>query len=317
MHDSWFFIGVFVFIFLVWIITGGPLHPISFTGPILPQPQELGGGTYLQLPRANFGLNNNYTVYLPGSSSGPGATSYSYGQTIAATPGVRYSPPSDYGNIVYLNHSVSNASSTDPKTEYIEISVAQNAAAAVKITGWSLLSGATSRSEVIPKGTTLPVSGVVNANEDIILQPGDRAYIISGESPVGASFRENKCIGYFGSFQKFTPSLPLSCPSASDELSTYYGTPYIHDPACIDYTNSLSRCQAAVSRTTKLTSTCEDFVTSHFNYNGCLQYHRGDSDFAGNTWRIYLGRKTSMWRSRYEVVELLDDRGKTVASFTY
>ena len=345
MHDAWFFIGVFVFIFLIWIATGGPTHPISFTGPTLAQPDVLGGGTYLSLPRANFGYGKASNVVLPGST-GSGSSLYgSQGSTGTAAPtettypsgvpGVTFSAPSPYRNVVSFSGYVANASSSDPKQEYVQIYVAQNSSTAIDISGWALRSAATDKVEVVPKGTTVPTSGVVNATEDIILSPGDSAYLISGESPVGASFRTNKCIGYFGSFQTFTPSLPLNCPAPSNELSSYYGTPYIHDTSCIDYVNSLSRCQTAVIPSSKnLTLTCEDFVDSHLNYNGCLANHRSESDFNGTTWYIYLGRRPlsqlkytatytekqdagPLWRAKYDVVQLLDDRGRTVASFNY
>src|SRR5665811_2252287 len=81
MHDAWFFIGIFVFIFLIWIATGGPLHPIAFTGPHLAEPQELGGGTYLQFPRAAFGVGGT-NISLPGSSNGGGSV-----QTSTEAPG--------------------------------------------------------------------------------------------------------------------------------------------------------------------------------------------------------------------------------------
>ncbi|MFM2331169.1 MAG: hypothetical protein RLZZ26_676 [Candidatus Parcubacteria bacterium] len=329
-HDAWFFIGIFVFIFLIWIATGGPVHPIAFTGVKLPQPGVLGGGTYLALPQSNLGIKGT-AVCLPGSTycgtnsdnNSPASTGSTNSESdLTPVPsgvtGVLLTPPSQYRNVVSMTNYVGNASSSDPKTEYVQISVAQNSSSPIDITKWYLASGATGNEELIPKGTTVPASGVVNATDDIILEPGQSAYIISGESPVGASFRENKCIGYFNSFQQFTPSLPDNCPSASDELSAAYGTPYIHDPSCIDYTKTLPRCQTAVTtNSSNLTLTCQDFLENHINYNGCLTYHRADSDFNGNTWYIYLGRKTNMWRSKYEVVELLDNRGKTVASFNY
>jgi hypothetical protein len=327
-HDAWFFIGIFVFIFLIWIATGGPLHPIAFTGPRLAQPDVLGGGTYLQLPRAGIGIGNSHACLSPGcpgyysvggTVSGGGTTAGSGVQTVpSGVPGVILTPPSPYRNMVSLGNYVSNASSTDARKEYVQIYVAQNASASVDITNWVLQSGATGRAEIIPKGTRVPTSGAVNAVDDIILRPGDRAIIVSGESPVGASFSENKCIGYFGGFQVFTPALPQTCPSAADELAASYGTPYIHDPSCIDYAKSLPRCKTAVPPSyTNLSLTCQEFLESHINYNACLTLHQNDPDFGGTTWRIYLGRKKSMWRTKYEVVELLDDRGKTVATFNY
>ena len=321
MHDAWFFIGIFVFIFLIWIATGGPLHPLAFTGPRLAQPGVLGGGTYLSLPRAPYGVGGG-NVVLPGSSDG-GSAGYNTDTSASQSSqpvvsGVVFGLASPYKGIVTMSHYVSSASSSDPGSEYVEISVAQNASQSVKITGWALESEASYNAELIPKGTRVPTSGVVNAADDIVLDPGDRAIIISGESPVGASFRENKCIGYFGTFQKFYPSLPQNCPSASSELSTLYGTPYIHDPSCIDYADTLSRCQVALPPTnTKLSLTCQDFLEARLNYNGCISTHKADSDFNGTTWHIYLGRKSHLWRTRHEIVKLMDDRGKTVDMFSY
>ena len=327
-HDAWFFIGVFVFIFLIWIATGGPTHPISFTGPSLAQPQELGGGTYLQFPRAPFAIGSTY-VTLPGSSNGKSTYTLSNSGMPGTSPqtdvpppiyGIYFGIPSPYRNMVSLNNYVSSASSTD---EYVELSVAQNASASVTITKWALESEATGNAEIIPRGTAVPTSGIVNAESDIVLSPGDRAIISTGPSPVGASFRENKCIGYFSSFQKFSPPLPQNCPSPSDELLASYGTPYIHDPSCIDYTNTLSRCEVLTSKVTKINRTCENFLENTLTYNGCVRNHKSDANFNGNTWRIYLGRvdkkgKTvPMWRTKHEVVKLLDDRGKTVGQFTY
>ncbi len=324
-HDAWFFIGVFAFIFIIWIASGGPLRSPAINTPPLPSftasTSTFGGSrTYLQLPQSPYGVGNQ-VVCLPGSTdcSGTGVSGTSASTPVpSGVPGVTFSPPSPYRNIVSINNYVANASSSDPSTEYVQIRVAQDASAAVDITHWVLQSGATGNAEIIPKGTQVPTSGVVNATDDIVLQPGDSAIIVSGESPVGASFRENKCIGYFSGFQIFSPSLPQNCPSASSELSSLYGTPYIHDPSCIDYTNSLSRCQTAVAtQSSNLSLTCQDFLENYINYNGCLNTHRNDSDFNGTVWHIYLGRKTSMWRSKYDVVELLDDRGKTVTSFNY
>jgi hypothetical protein len=216
-----------------------------------------------------------------------------------------------------MSHYVSNASSSNPSSEYVEISVVQNASASVNLTGWILESEATYNAELIPKGTKVPISGIVNATEDIVLQPGERAIIISGESPVGASFRENKCIGYFSTFQKFSPPLPQNCPSASNELSSLYGTPYIHDPDCIDYADTIPRCQIALAQPTNLSDTCQSFLVKYLNYNGCVAAHKNDTDFDGDTWRIYLGLTDPMWRTKHEIVKLLDDRGKTVDMFSY
>ncbi len=317
MHDSWFFIGVFVFIFLIWIATGGPMHPIAFSGPRLALPGQLGGGTYLSLPRSPYGIGGTSNTELPGSSAGGGAINGSDSSGTTLVAGTTFGDISPYRGIVSLEHSVSGAGSTDPKNEYIYLNMAPDASVPVDITGWILESDATGNSMTIPKGTETPTSGVVNAAQDIVLTAGQHAIIISGQSPIGASFRENKCIGYFSSFQRFTPSLPQNCPAPSDELSSFYGTGYIRDASCIDYVNSLPRCQAALTPPLGSSSACQSFLVKYLNYNGCVDAHQSDADFKGNTWRVYLGRTDSMGRAQHEVVKLLDATGKTVDAFSY
>ncbi|MBI5405642.1 hypothetical protein HY972_01205 [Candidatus Kaiserbacteria bacterium] len=315
MHDAWFFIGVFVFIFLIWIATGGPLHPIAFTGPRLAAPQELGGGTYLSFPRAPFGIGGG-TVSLPGSSGGAGVSGKQE-SPLPTFPGGVFGTPSLYRGIVSMSHYVSGAGSADPKNEYIQVSAAQDAGVPINVSGWKLASDATGAAAIIPKGTEIPTSGVVNAAQDIVLLPGERAIIISGQSPIGASFRENKCIGYFGTFQNFYPSLPQNCPVPSNELSAFYGSGYIRDAACIDYVDKLSRCQVVLTPPVGATSACQSFVVTYLNYNGCVNAHKSDPDFLGDTWRIYLGRTGSLWRTKHEIVKLFDTNGKTVDAFSY
>jgi len=216
-----------------------------------------------------------------------------------------------------MNHYVSGAGSSDSRNEYVEVSVSQDAGVPVDLSGWRVVSSATGSAVSIPKGTEIPISGTINADEDIVLSPGTRALLISGQSPIGASFRENKCIGYFSTFQKFYPPLPQNCPVPSDDLSSFYGTGYIGDAACIDYVNKLSRCQVALTPPASASGSCQRFIVKYLNYNGCVDAHKTDADFMGNTWRIYLGRSSSLWRTQHEIVKLLDVNGKTVDAFSY
>jgi hypothetical protein len=315
-HDAWFFIGIFVFIFIVWIAIGGPLHPISFTGPVLAEPQELGGGTYLQFPRAAYGIGRS-NVSLPGSSDGqavPGSSGSSVTSEIYGTP---FGTPSPFRTLVSLNDYVSSASSTNPNNEYVQVFVAQNAGTPITLSGWHLVSEATGKSALIPQGTAVPTSGIVNRTANIVLSPGERASITSGKSPIGTSFRENKCTGYFNTFQQFSPSLSQNCPAPSEELVARYGAYYFRDASCVEYVNTLSRCQTVLFPPKNLSKTCKTFVLQHFNYNGCVAVHQNDADFNGSTWHIYLGLTKHLWRSRYEVVKLLDTNYKTVDAFSY
>ena len=317
MHDSWFFIGVFVFIFLIWVATGGPVHPLAFSGPTLAQPQELGGGTYLSLPRAMTLSGGDGGSYIPAGNNGSNTIFNGSGVFTPSLSGVAFGESSSYRGVASMSHYVSGAGSLDPRNEYTEIDVSSSGSVPVDISGWTLESEATGNATVIPKGTELPMSGIVNAAQDIVLLPGERAIVSSGQSPIGASFRENKCIGYFNSFQSFSPSLPQNCPAPSDELTANYGPTYIRDAACIDYVNRIGRCQTVLSPPTTISGACQSFLVKYLNYNGCVTAHQADADFVGNTWHIYLGRTNSMWRTSHEVVKLLDTSGKTVDAFSY
>jgi len=315
MHDAWFFVGVLVFIFLIWIATGGPTHPISFTGPMLDQPEELGGGTYLQLPRAPFMVNRREVTLRGYSSSGSSNTGYS--NTEGSLYGISFGPPSTYQGMVTMSHSVSNASSTDPNTEYVKI-LSTRANVPISISNWRLVSAASGKSAFLPLGTTVPTFGVVNPTQNIVLAPGERAQITSGRSPIGVSFRENKCTGYLNTFQEFTPSLPRSCPNPSDELASFYGQNYVRDASCIDYVAKLPRCETVLfPPSRRISATCKSFVLQRLNYNSCVSVHKYDPDFNGDTWHIYIGLTKPLWRGKHEVVKLLDASGKTVDAFSY
>jgi hypothetical protein len=317
-HDAWFVIGILVFIFIIWIAFGGPMHPLAFTGPTLQEPYPLGSGTYLHLPLSPFGIGTS-NISLAGSSNGESVGNVSNGSQTALPTlgGIAFGSPSIYRGIVTMSDYVSGAGSSNPDDEYVELSVAQNANVPVDLTGWTIESEATGAAAVIPKGTEIPTSGIVNAAQDIVLTPGENAVLISGQSPIGASFRENKCIGYFSTFQTFFPSLPQNCPSPSDELDSFYGADYIRDEICVDYAKTLSRCEVAITPPVGATSACQSFIAKYLNYNGCITAHQNDSDFEGDTWRIYLGRSNSMWRTQNEVVKLLDASGNTVDEFSY
>ena len=320
-RDAWLFIGFFVLMFFIWILIGGPTRPLALSGPALPLPGALGGGTYLSLPRAPFSIGNT-DVSLPSIGLGSDASGSGYGSNApvpssSSLSGVSFGTPSPYRGTITMSHSISGAGSSNPNDEYLTLSVSSNAGVPVDITGWTLESDATGNAAVIPGGTPLPLSGIVNSAADIVLEPGQQAIILSGQSPIGASFQENKCIGYFANFQTFSPALPQSCPSPSTELQTYYGPSYIRDASCIDYVNTLNRCEAVLTPPTTISGACQSFVLKYFNYNGCVQAHQNDADFAGNTWRVYLGRTAPLWRAQHEVVKLLDKQGRTVDAFTY
>jgi hypothetical protein len=323
-HDAWFFVGIFAFIFLLWAATGGPSHPISFAGPYLSAPSPIGTGTYIGLPTAPFGIGgSNVTLPNPdtGSSYNPDTGSSYTGGSGSITGGgsldnVDFGPPSSYRGLVTMSHYVSGAGSSNPDNEYVTISLSSSAKAPVTLSGWSLESGATGNAAIIPAGTEVPTSGSVEALQAIVLNPGDTAIVASGASPIGASFRENECIGYFAEYQQFSPALSSSCPSPTAEMLKNYPD-YIRDAACINYIKTLPACTLEITPPTNVSYACAQVLENYLSYNGCVTEHQNDTNFKGKTWRVYLGRTSAMWRTQYEVVKLVDSSGNTVDAFSY
>jgi len=303
MNDALFFLGIFAFVFIFWMTGGGSNRPLSLSGPVLQ-------GTSTMFP------HSKNTIYTSSFSN----TVHTYkktkvpSNTTSLTGFEMFSPHKEF---VTLGHYVSRADATNPDNEYLILRVSSNSKP-VNITGWTLKSSTTGVSATIPKGTETPHSGIINSIQSIILKPGDTAIISSGRSPIGASFRENMCIGYFAEFQSFYPPLPLNCPIPYNELQTNYpGGDYMRDLSCIDYIKSLNRCSLVTSPPVNLSTSCDAFLTKNLNYNGCVNIHENDEHFQNKVWRVYLRRDKSMWRTKYEIIKLLDNKGKLVDTFSY
>ncbi len=310
-HESFYFVGVLACIFVLWVVTGGPTHPISFAGPLLSGPGPLGGGTYLSLPHAAnpIGGASIDESHASGGSLQGGSSSGS-----SSSPD--FGTPSTYRGQVTLSHYLQNPGASDVRNEYLELHLSSNAKP-IMITGWRVESEVSGSGAMIPLGTELPTSGLVSPIQPIYLKPGDSALIFSGISPIDGSFRENKCMGYFATYQTFVPQLPVICPAPKDELVSHYSD-LVRDPTCRDYVESqVRRCQPVITPPSIVSSSCQNFVTTYLNYSGCVTTHQNDSDFKGDTWRIYLGRSGSMWRLNRETIRLVDVEGNTVDQFSY
>src|SRR5579864_4420670 len=103
-NEVWFFIGLFVFIFVVWVAVGGAGQTPSLTLPTLPSGSSsttpLGGSIFLSLPRAPFAIGTSH-VELAGSSGGSdigGGTSGfdTSAAPLITVPGLIFSPLSPY-----------------------------------------------------------------------------------------------------------------------------------------------------------------------------------------------------------------------------
>lgn len=291
--DAVFFLGVLVFFFAAWLYSGGPNRPISFAGPYITPITD---------------VDTTQRAYGDGGSFWGDITNI--GNGISGLQGT--SDPSPLRGEVRVS-GVGNAGTTDPDEEYV--SIQNTGTAPIDITGWRLVSGASGKSGRIPEGASLPRSGRLNSTDRIVLQPGDTALVVTGESPLGVSFKENMCIGYLQRNQKYQPSLPLTCPLAAQEFDRYYTGNELRDDTCYYRMQSTASCTTP-SRS-GVSSRCEDLIDEYLTYNGCVEHHRSDANFVGSTWRIYLDENRELWKPTRDSVKLLDANGKTVDLYTY
>jgi hypothetical protein len=211
----------------------------------------------------------------------------------------------------YVNHS------DDPKQEYIVLNMKGGNLSDIPLTGWKLTSTNTGETVTIPEATYLFFSGVKNLESDVMLSAGDTLYLITGVSPIGASFKVNKCSGYLAQFQTFVPYLGGYCPAPRDENLASIPKIKVND-ACFDYINSMPSCTAQTKTLPNDWSyECTHFITEKLNYPSCVNTHKGDRDFLKPEWRVYLKRSTSLWKDRRENIVLYDNLGKVVATLTY
>ena len=185
--DIWLFIGVFVGLFILWVVTGGPSRPLSWAGPFLNAPAPLGSGKAYFLPGAGF--TSGGTGFTIGTSNAHITVSNSSGA-------VAITNPSPYRGKIYFQSPPAAAETANPNSEYVGIAVAATVSAPIDIMGWRLVSANTNAP--LPSGTLIPEPSGQNRIEDIVLHGGDTAFVTSGNSPIGISYRDNECTPYIG-----------------------------------------------------------------------------------------------------------------------
>lgn len=294
MSDLLLFVGIFLLFFLVWVAGGGPSRPISFAGPYL-RPIS-GPGTGAEA----YGDPGAYGGFSTGISIG------GWGANITAPAG-----SSESARLASLVPDPYGAKESDEDQEYVTLIASGD----VSTEGWKLVSQKTGKGALFPQGATVPQAGRVNVLSPIQLSAGDTVTIVTGRSPIGMSFRENKCTGYFEERQDFRPPLPQSCPTSYQELDRFYDGD--DEEACLSYARTVPYCSSAASAPSNVSSSCEEFVEDYLNYEGCVDAHENDSDFRGRTWRVFLGSRDELWRKDGETILLLDAQGKVVSQLSY
>ncbi len=281
-RDLIFVIFMLFALAVVWYYTGGPARPSATSGPFLEEPLE---GHREQLRRETGRAAGEEPIEEPATEEPTRESAYKYKATLRAD---------------------SAAKKTNPQEEYVEIQASSNNKEPLFISSWSL-EGVKGLEIKLGQGAYLPYAAQVNPQENIFLKPGEKAYIITGKSPIGASFRLNKCTGYFEQFQDFAPRLPEQCPYPDEET-----LPSGLSDACLDYIERMPRCEIDISIPWYLDAACQNYINGNVNYNKCVELRRNDADFYKGEWRIYLGRSEELWKNKTETVILYDEIKKII-----
>lgn len=216
--------------------------------------------------------------------------------------------------------SKGNAASSNYEFEYVTLRANTGNDAPIDISGWLLESYVTEEGATIPLGTRVYRQGRVNETERILLEPGEKAFIITGESPLGVSFHENKCTGYLEAFQNFTPDLSRSCPRIDDIFEDEANKFLFYDNDCYKFVNRTSSCRVIDLDDlddADISPACKQFIEREQTYQSCFDRHSIRPYFVQGEWYVYLGRTDQLWRKNREVIRLFDQNRETVDVLEY
>ncbi|AKM83967.1 TPA: hypothetical protein DCZ46_01385 [Candidatus Campbellbacteria bacterium] len=304
---KWFLL-IFGGLWIIWFFTGGPNRNISKDGLFIKQPDAPGEKWYL--------YNKNYPILDEifkedgniTNDTGEIREEFEQAQEIA---GISF-----YNDKIFLREG--NTYGSTAEEEYLIIESSLNNKDRINLTGWTLQSTISGQSIKIEKAVYLPQMYSVNYQEAIFLSPGEKAYITTGRSPIGTSFRTNLCTGYFEQFQNFDPSLDRECPRPEDEPGFITTGPNALNDACIDYVEGISKCSIVnESLPLDMQYECSQYINTKINYKTCVENHKNEKDFYRPEWRIFLNRNEKIWKEKREIIKLLDINGKVIDTVSY
>lgn len=224
----------------------------------------------------------------------------------------RYDPSTYAGLIVFLDRT-SGIKEEDPNEEYFVLLVSNLIAEPIDITGWKIFDRERRVAYKIPESKRLSTSSTDATNT--LVSAGDRIIISSGRSPIGRSFRVNKCSGYREQFKSFVPSLKTDCFDPVEELEVS-DVPF-SDLTCYDETRRINSCETLTEIPRGVTRECRTFFTNTLSLDGCVKNHRNDNDFYQQELRLYLNSSTELWANRDNLLYLLDGNDNLVSTLVY
>lgn len=310
--DLMFVIFAILAIGLVWFFTGGSERARMDPGAFLKPPSPVGSGE----------IYGNINIKSGSVNIGSNEQDISNKDELTETQDeIRTSKTnsgfSEFDGKITIKKSSYDLNKTSPNDEYLTLYANNRNNEKISITNWTLESVISGKKIKIGKGVEVYTSGIINTEQNINVAPGETVIITTGRSPIGISFKLNKCTGYFEQFQDFSPSLPKRCPYPDDEYDSFAVIP-ANDFTCEDVIDDIRRCEMSLNALPLgTTNECSNFIAQNINYTGCVKNHKNDLDFIEKEWRVFLGRNEKLWREKREIIRLLDNEGKVVDTYTY
>lgn len=279
------FFGLLAFLWLLWYFNGGPTHTDRLDKPFLKPPSPINTNeVYGELPSlpTNIGISTGKSLRVGGASE-------------------------------YSDARLSFSKSEEGEGEYIELYVLPTSKYPVNLTGWKIKGVIDSEARIIGTGVYSFKQGEVNDESNILIYPGEKALIIPGESPVGVSFKLNKCTGYLEQFQTFSPHLPQNCPQFALDGQAFSG-----NAECSVFARSILRCNAYVKEfPSSISQSCGQLISKRLNYNSCVSDYSIATGFRKPEWRVYLEGKDSFGSKDGDLISIFDANNNLIDSIFY
>jgi hypothetical protein len=305
----WFF-GFLTVLGILWWYSGGPTDIFSQKGVYLTPPSHTLDNSWIAHNGDGSQISSKKDKKEEKKVNQIKKKIQDQTETLKSNFGIEKEDTSEFTGIVFLE--TGDADSSSLENEYLIINI-KNTTKPISITGWKLKSTKTGKSIILKQGvkTIYGLNSDLNYIKDISVSDGDQIIIATKESPIGFSFKNNKCIGFFENDYNFTPSLNNDCPDLNTNL------PDNLDEECVEYIENLNHCEAPKQIPTRLENNCNEYITNKINYKTCVLKHKQDSDFYKNEWRIFLNRKNEYWKQNNEEIQLLDKNEKIIDVLSY
>lgn len=309
--DLFFVIGVMVVLFFVWLAVGGPNREES-NYPFLTNPSPEVNFTQGVGGEDRFVAGDGSSEYYGRGLFG-GRLDLSFGSSDES-----FESTSPYGSIVRFVHGPTGAQYLSPEREYLAVEVLPTSKRSVTLTGWRVRSTESGTEVVVPPASTLPYTGRVNDENPASIAPGARVYLVTGESPIGSSFRVNQCSGYFEQFQDYHPPLYQNCPLLTESLEITEASIAKYGASCLEYVARVPRCELVLEQLPRpFNDSCRALIQEELTYRGCIDRYKERADFYEPEWRLFLGLNTDLWDNEHDTIELLDPEGIVVDRLQY